>query len=160
MVSLKYDDVNRKENSNTMFFFLLLLAYKYTMTSLIIIKSLNSPAVTHEQSIKQNGADSKNLDEFDIEHGIIDSNTPQNVPLRGQYKKSFAYYTFRQRLPNTLQTVWKSLEETKKLNKLPNSQEELTIIMDLITQLKNQLENDGKLESFKGNGKFSLSFSP
>ncbi|KAM7342419.1 damage-control phosphatase ARMT1-like [Cochliomyia hominivorax] len=92
-----------------------------------------------------------NLNDFDNEHGIIDSSTPKNVPLKGQYKQSFAYYTFRQRLPNTLNTILKSLEEIKTQQKLSNSQEELTVVIDLIRQLKHQLENNAKLELFTGN---------
>ncbi|XP_065368337.1 damage-control phosphatase ARMT1-like [Calliphora vicina] len=108
-----------------------------------------SPAVGDDQIVKEN-CKALDLDEFDIKNGIINKPTPKNVPLSGQYKKSFAYYTFRERLPNTLNTIWQTLLKTKQQNELPNSQEELDGVMEKIKLLKQQMENNQQLELFKG----------
>ncbi|KAH8394876.1 hypothetical protein KR222_008452 [Zaprionus bogoriensis] len=51
--------------------------------------------------------------EFDVKNGIIDSETPPHTLLAGLYKQSFAYYTFRVRLPSTLETIANSLAKDK-----------------------------------------------
>ncbi|XP_034478684.1 damage-control phosphatase ARMT1 [Drosophila innubila] len=51
--------------------------------------------------------------DFDVKNGIIDSETPPHSELAAQYKRSFAYYTFRFRLPSTLETIANSLAKNK-----------------------------------------------
>ncbi|EDW01269.1 damage-control phosphatase ARMT1 [Drosophila grimshawi] len=50
---------------------------------------------------------------FDVENGIIDGEAPPHTQLAAKYKQSFAYYTFRVRLPSTLQTIADSLAKDK-----------------------------------------------
>ncbi|XP_037819082.1 damage-control phosphatase ARMT1 isoform X1 [Lucilia sericata] len=116
----------------------------------IFTMSLGSPAIQNDQIINEN-CNPLDLDEFDLKHGIINGPTPPNVPLKGQYKQSFAYYTFRQRLPNTLNTIFKSLEQTGQEKEFPYSPEELNSVREQVVQLKKQLENNEPLQLFKGN---------
>ena len=90
--------------------------------------------------------------DFDIKHGIVNGPTPNNKPLSGQYKQSFAYYTFRERLPNTLNNVIKSLEQVKQQNDFNSSQEEISNIIQHVQELKQQMNDDGPLTVFEGNG--------
>ncbi|XP_013118238.1 damage-control phosphatase ARMT1 [Stomoxys calcitrans] len=89
------------------------------------------------------------IDEFDLKHGILDSTTPKETYLSGRYKRSFAYYTFRYRLPNTLSSLLKSLQQ--ELNVHIYSKDEIVRVLECVTKLKNQLENDAQLEKFQQN---------
>ncbi|EDV37105.1 uncharacterized protein Dana_GF11598 [Drosophila ananassae] len=51
--------------------------------------------------------------DFDTKNGIVDGPTPPHTDLSAQYKQSFAYYTFRVRLPSTLATIAASLVKDK-----------------------------------------------
>lgn len=94
------------------------------------------------------------MSDFDIRHGIVNGSTPPHKPLSGQYKQSFAYYTFRQRLPNTLNNVIKSLQQVQQENDFNACQEDINNVIQLIEQLKQQMNDNGRLTPLEGNGKY------
>ncbi|XP_075168556.1 damage-control phosphatase ARMT1-like [Haematobia irritans] len=89
------------------------------------------------------------IDEFDLKHGILDSSPPQDTYLSGRYKSSFAYYTFRYRLPNTLETLLKSMQHELNVDIYPK--DEVSRTCDLVAKLKKQLENNGSFEKLPEN---------
>ncbi|KAH8253938.1 hypothetical protein KR032_007821 [Drosophila birchii] len=52
-------------------------------------------------------------EDFDAKNGIVDGPTPPHTELAALYRQSFAYYTFRVRLPSTLATIAASLVKDK-----------------------------------------------
>lgn len=76
------------------------------------------PSEADEEPVKsdpdQNQALSRVLrEEFDSRYNIVDLQTPLNAFMSGQYKKSFAYYTLRSRLPVILTNVIDTLTRDK-----------------------------------------------
>uniref|UniRef100_A0A1I8MGX9 Sugar phosphate phosphatase n=1 Tax=Musca domestica TaxID=7370 RepID=A0A1I8MGX9_MUSDO len=86
------------------------------------------------------------LDAFDIEHGISDIETPPEVPLSGQFKKCFAYFTIRYRLPNILVSLLNSIREDLKVNPSNYEEADISFVLESIEKLKTQVENNGRLE--------------
>lgn len=113
--------------------------YKYVWQSLIfkVEETANATETTtnliENDECLTNDSSLEVSDEFDCKHGIIDSTTPRETHLRGRYKRSFAYYTFRERLPNTLNALLNNLTDNLKGNNTY-----LEVIM-YILQCKNKI---------------------
>lgn len=91
--------------------------------------------------------------EFDAKYNIVDTQTPLNAFMSGQYKRSYAYYTIRNHLPVILTKVIDLI--TKEKSELvaqfgENAREELKIIIGLISRLKYELQTDKPFDSFTG----------
>ncbi|XP_034650977.1 damage-control phosphatase ARMT1 [Drosophila subobscura] len=91
--------------------------------------------------------------EFDAKYKIYDMRTPLNAFMSGQYKRSGAYNTLRNRLPVILTNVIDTL--TKDKSELveqfgEEAREELKIIIGLISRLKYELQTDKPFQAFAG----------
>ncbi|XP_017866557.1 PREDICTED: protein-glutamate O-methyltransferase [Drosophila arizonae] len=88
--------------------------------------------------------------DFDAANGIIDSETPPHTDLAAQYKRSFAYYTFRVRLPSTLATIANSLANKDEL--LPTYGVDAASDIDqtaaAVLELRSNILKNGPLEPF------------
>ncbi|XP_055902584.1 damage-control phosphatase ARMT1-like [Eupeodes corollae] len=92
--------------------------------------------------------------EFDKKYDIVDEKPPRHTVLRGRFKRSFAYYTLRERLPVILTQVLDNLSRDKDeiAEKYGNEvREEIKEIVGNISKLKYQLQTDKALEPFAGN---------
>ncbi|KAH8290189.1 hypothetical protein KR054_000925 [Drosophila jambulina] len=95
---------------------------------------------------------------FDAKYNIVDLQTPLNAFMSGQYKRSFAYHSLRNRLPVVLTNVIDTMTREKaELVALYASNEfeqaardELKSIIGLISQLKYELQTDKAFHNFKG----------
>ncbi|XP_073844384.1 damage-control phosphatase ARMT1-like [Musca autumnalis] len=85
-------------------------------------------------------------DAFDVKHGICDIETPKDAPLSGQYKKSFAYFTIRYRLPSILNSLLDSIKKDLKENPCNYQEADISLVLESIENLKTQVENNAKLE--------------
>ncbi|XP_061401603.1 damage-control phosphatase ARMT1-like [Musca vetustissima] len=81
-----------------------------------------------------------------MEHGIYDVETPKDTPLCGQYKKSFAYFTIRYRLPNILMSLLDSMRADLKANSSMYQESDISLVLESIENLKSQVENNHKLQ--------------
>ncbi|XP_017836075.1 damage-control phosphatase ARMT1 isoform X1 [Drosophila busckii] len=96
--------------------------------------------------------------DFDAKYNIVDMQTPLNAFMSGQYKRSYAYYTLRNRLPVVLTRVLDTLTKEKSqivekfafTNFLQNARDELKIIIGMISRLKYELQTDKAFHQFKG----------
>ncbi|XP_068144757.1 damage-control phosphatase ARMT1 [Drosophila tropicalis] len=91
--------------------------------------------------------------DFDAKYNIVDIPTPRNAFMSGQYKRSYAYYTIRSRLPVILTNVIDRM--TKDKNELvtqfgESAREELKIIIGFISRLKYELQTDKPFQQFTG----------
>ncbi|XP_001361700.3 damage-control phosphatase ARMT1 [Drosophila pseudoobscura] len=91
--------------------------------------------------------------EFDAKYKIYDMRTPLNAFMCGQYKRSGAYNTLRNRLPVVLTNVIDTL--TKDKSELvaefgEAARGELKIIIGLISRLKYELQTDKPFQGFDG----------
>lgn len=92
--------------------------------------------------------------EFDKKYNIVDEKPPRHSLLRGRFKKSFAYYTLRERLPVILTQVLDNLSRDKDeiaQQYGDEAREEIKEIVGNISKLKYQLQTDKPLEPFTGN---------
>ncbi|KAH8299919.1 hypothetical protein KR044_007436 [Drosophila immigrans] len=104
--------------------------------------------------------------DFDVKNGIIDSETPPHTQLAALYKQSFAYYTFRVRLPSTLETIANSLakdkdellaaHDEKSLLSINCTLQDVAIDIDQtvngIRELRSNILQNGDLLPFNDNG--------
>ncbi|XP_022233748.2 damage-control phosphatase ARMT1 [Drosophila obscura] len=91
--------------------------------------------------------------EFDAKYKIYDMRTPLNAFMSGQYKRSGAYNTLRNRLPVILTNVIDTLTKDKSelVEKFSEAaREELKIIIGLISRLKYELQTDKPFQAFAG----------
>ncbi|XP_032589996.1 damage-control phosphatase ARMT1 [Drosophila grimshawi] len=91
--------------------------------------------------------------DFDAKYNIVDIPTPVNAFLSGQFKRSYAYHTIRNRLPVILTRVIDSL--TRDKSELiaefgEHAREELKIVIGLISRLKYELQTDKPFQEFTG----------
>lgn len=95
------------------------------------------------------------MSEFDSKYPIVDETTPSNVPLRGVYKRSFAYYTILQRLPVILTQVIDQLSRDKNELAIDMNEErvkeDIKDIQGHISKLKYELQTDKPLMELTGN---------
>ncbi|KAH8283609.1 hypothetical protein KR018_009128 [Drosophila ironensis] len=92
--------------------------------------------------------------DFDTKNGIVDGPTPPHTELAALYKQSFAYYTFRVRLPSTLATIAASLAKDKdELLATYGEQaaEDIEQTVQAVTQLRGDILSNAPLVSFEGN---------
>ncbi|XP_030375109.1 damage-control phosphatase ARMT1 [Scaptodrosophila lebanonensis] len=92
--------------------------------------------------------------DFDVKYGIIDSDTPPHTELAALYRKSFAYYTFRVRLPSTLSGIIASLVKDKDeliARYGVDAGADIERTAAAITQLRTDILNNGALLLFEGN---------
>ncbi|EDV37106.1 uncharacterized protein Dana_GF11597 [Drosophila ananassae] len=121
------------------------------------------PSEEDEEPVKSDPDHSQTLSrvlraEFDSRYNIVDLQTPLNAFMSGQYKKSFAYYTLRSRLPVILTNVIDTLTRDKSelvAQFAPHdfaqaAREELKIVIGLISRLKYELQTDKPFQSFTG----------
>ncbi|XP_016980655.1 damage-control phosphatase ARMT1 [Drosophila rhopaloa] len=91
--------------------------------------------------------------DFDTKNGIVDGPTPPHSELAALYKQSFAYYTFRVRLPSTLATIANSLNKDKDGLLATYGAEALADIEQTtkdVKQLREDILNNGSLLPFEG----------
>ncbi|XP_034650734.1 damage-control phosphatase ARMT1 [Drosophila subobscura] len=91
--------------------------------------------------------------DFDKKNGVIDAETPPHTELAALYKQSFAYYTFRVRLPSTLATIAASLVKDKdELLATYGADAGADIEQNAaaVTQLREDILNNGPLLPFEG----------
>ncbi|XP_017045208.1 damage-control phosphatase ARMT1 [Drosophila ficusphila] len=96
--------------------------------------------------------------EFDAKYEIVNLQTPLNAFMSGHYKKSFAFFTLRSRLPVILTNVIDTLtrEKTELVAQFASNdfeqaaREELKIIIGLISRLKYELQTDKPFQNFTG----------
>ncbi|KAH8309392.1 hypothetical protein KR059_008790 [Drosophila kikkawai] len=95
---------------------------------------------------------------FDAKYNIVDLQTPLNAFMSGQYKRSFAYHSLRNRLPVVLTNVIDTMtrEKTELVAQYASNdfekaaRDELKTIIGLISQLKYELQTDKAFHNFKG----------
>ncbi|EDW61090.1 damage-control phosphatase ARMT1 [Drosophila virilis] len=90
--------------------------------------------------------------DFDAANGIIDNEAPPHTPLAALYKQSFAYYTFRVRLPSTLDTIAKSLAKDKdELLSIygADAASDIDQTAAAILELRSNILKNGPLQPFK-----------
>ncbi|KAH8253914.1 hypothetical protein KR032_007572 [Drosophila birchii] len=95
---------------------------------------------------------------FDAKYNIVDLQTPQNAFMSGQYKRSFAYHSLRNRLPvvltNVIDTMTREKAELVALYASNDfeqaARDELKTIIGLISQLKYELQTDKAFHNFQG----------
>ncbi|KAH8355616.1 hypothetical protein KR200_000945 [Drosophila serrata] len=95
---------------------------------------------------------------FDAKYNIVDLQTPLNAFMSGQYKRSFAYHSLRNRLPvvltNVIDTMTREKAELVALYATNDfeqaARDELKTIIGLISQLKYELQTDKAFHDFKG----------
>ncbi|KAH8401018.1 hypothetical protein KR009_002434 [Drosophila setifemur] len=91
--------------------------------------------------------------DFDTKNGIIEGETPPHTELSALYKQSFAYYTFRVRLPATLATIAASLVKDK-VDLLATygavSSADIEQTTEAVTKLREDILNNGPLLPFEG----------
>ncbi|XP_013178663.1 PREDICTED: protein-glutamate O-methyltransferase-like isoform X2 [Papilio xuthus] len=81
---------------------------------------------------------------------FINTSTPINLPLQGTFKKSFAYYSLRDRLPVILTKVIDYLSrEGSKIRSAHNaSDDDIRGLIQYVTKLKNDLVTNKKYDLF------------
>ncbi|XP_043646259.1 damage-control phosphatase ARMT1 [Drosophila teissieri] len=92
--------------------------------------------------------------DFDAKNGIVDGPTPPHTELAALYKQSFAYYTFRVRLPSTLATIADSLVKDKDVLLAtygPAAQADIEQTTKEVRQLREDILANGPLQPFEGN---------
>ncbi|XP_037029531.1 damage-control phosphatase ARMT1-like [Bradysia coprophila] len=94
------------------------------------------------------------MTEFDLKYQIVDSETPINVPLSGRFKKSFGYYTIKERLPVILTQILDYLSKEKDVLSDGNEQSknDIKIVQSNLSKLKYELQTDKVMEKFDGDG--------
>ncbi|XP_055598645.1 damage-control phosphatase ARMT1-like [Uranotaenia lowii] len=88
------------------------------------------------------------MTDYQSKYNIIDEKPPHNVPLKAQYKRGFAYYTMRERLPVILTQVIDQLSKDKEqiVNHFgEEAREELKHAIGEISKLKYELQTDKEL---------------
>lgn len=85
------------------------------------------------------------MTESDKRFNIVDEKTPSNVLLTAHYRRSFAYYTIRDRLPVILTHIIDQLARDRDILAAEygdDSREELKEIVGCLSQLKYELQTD------------------
>ncbi|XP_034106574.1 damage-control phosphatase ARMT1 [Drosophila albomicans] len=127
----------------------LLLCQQTTSAELNITEPRSHQGILRNMSLTQDDAD------FDVKNGIIDSETPPHTLLAALYKQSFAYYTFRVRLPSTLETIANSLAKDKDELLTVHGADVTSDIEQTVNEIRelrlNILQN-GNLLAFTDNG--------
>lgn len=89
------------------------------------------------------------MSEFNRKHGIVDATTPLNVALSAKYKRTFAYYTIRKRLPIILtKIIDQTTRDKDELANIFNGEETKNDIYEVIAniaQLKYELQTNKAL---------------
>ncbi|EDW74941.1 uncharacterized protein Dwil_GK15629 [Drosophila willistoni] len=92
-------------------------------------------------------------DDFDVKNGIIDGPTPPKSELKALYKQSFAYYTFRVRLPSSLATIAAALVKDKDeliTEYGADAGADIEQTAAAVTELRQNILNNGPLLPFRG----------
>lgn len=94
------------------------------------------------------------MTEFDLKYQIVDSVTPINVPLSARFKKSFGYYTIKERLPVILTQIQDYLSKEKDVLADGNEQtkNDIKSVQSNLSKLKYELQTDKVMEKFTGDG--------
>ncbi|KAG4075606.1 hypothetical protein HA402_003431 [Bradysia odoriphaga] len=94
------------------------------------------------------------MTEFDLKYQIVDSVTPINVPLSGRFKKSFGYYTIKERLPVILTQIQDYLSKEKDVLADGNEQtkNDIKSVQSNLSKLIYELQTDKVMEKFDGDG--------
>jgi len=92
------------------------------------------------------------MNEFDLKYQIVDSVTPINVPLSARYKRSFGYYTVKERLPVILTQNQDYLSKEKDTIADGNEQtkNDIKSVQANISKLKYELQTDKVMDKFDG----------
>uniref|UniRef100_A0A1I8PET3 Sugar phosphate phosphatase n=2 Tax=Stomoxys calcitrans TaxID=35570 RepID=A0A1I8PET3_STOCA len=92
--------------------------------------------------------------DFERKYDILDVATPRHTILSGRYKRSFAYYTLRERLPviltNIIDSLTKEKDEIAEKYEGEKTREEIKTVVGHISKLKYQLQTDKPFEKFLG----------
>ncbi|XP_017045210.1 damage-control phosphatase ARMT1 [Drosophila ficusphila] len=91
--------------------------------------------------------------DFDTKNGIVSGQTPRHSELAALYKQSFAYYTFRVRLPSTLATIADSLAKDKDVLLAKYGKDAAADIEQTtkgVNQLREDILSNGPLLPFEG----------
>ncbi|XP_055692988.1 damage-control phosphatase ARMT1 [Lutzomyia longipalpis] len=94
------------------------------------------------------------ISELDRKFNIIDGDTPINEHLSAHYKRSFAHYTVKDRLPVILTRIIDSLSREKEAIIVGYSEEAADDLKDVIgniSKLKYELQTDKKFKLLDGN---------
>ncbi|XP_065216646.1 damage-control phosphatase ARMT1-like [Planococcus citri] len=88
---------------------------------------------------------------------VVNSRPEINKPLSAKYVKSFAYPTFKKRLPDILQGIIEDLKNKEEFESKYGEKavKELDAVIEKITSLKSGMENDQPLVEINANGSFS-----
>ncbi|KAJ6637382.1 Damage-control phosphatase ARMT1 [Pseudolycoriella hygida] len=107
---------------------------------------------TKEQFVLKIHKQRSKMSDFDSKYQIIDSVTPINVALSGRYKKSFGYYTIRERLPVILTQIQDYLSKEKDTIANGNEQtkNDIKTIQAKLSKLKYELQTDKVMDKFDG----------
>lgn len=93
------------------------------------------------------------MDDYDQKiGGILDIKPPLHTELKAQYKKSFAYYSYRYRIPTILDSLLASLNSDKEIEDA-RSGDDFKFVVNSIEKLKTEIVENAKFELFKLNGK-------
>ncbi|XP_075168029.1 damage-control phosphatase ARMT1-like [Haematobia irritans] len=94
------------------------------------------------------------VSEFDRKYDIEDIVTPRHTMLSARYKRSFAYYTMRERLPviltNIIDSLTKDKDDIAQKYEGEKTREEIKAIVGHISKLKYQLQTDKQFEELQG----------
>ncbi|KAH8238694.1 hypothetical protein KR038_001837 [Drosophila bunnanda] len=116
------------------------------------------PSTKNEAPAKESKLPQAIQTAFDAKYNIVDLQTPLNAFMSGQYKRSFAYHSLRNRLPvvltNVIDTMTREKAELVALYASNDfeqaARDELKTIIGLISQLKYELQTDKAFHDFKG----------
>ncbi|XP_059608671.1 damage-control phosphatase ARMT1 [Phlebotomus argentipes] len=94
------------------------------------------------------------ISELDKKFNIVDAKTPTNHHLTAHFKRSFAHYTIKDRLPVILTRIIDGLSREKEAISLAYGEESADDLKDVIgniSKLKYELQTDKKFKPLDGN---------